>query len=294
MQSYFMQDRQVVKPARGFSRRPLSAASGFTLIELLVVIAIIAILAAMLLPALSKAKQKAQRTICLSNQRQLQLAWVMYSDDSSGSLPPNYNLSDMGSNPNLIGWVMGRLNWDSTLAPNAANYATTNLSGSLLGPYCNRATGIYKCPGDTHDAAKGPRVRSISMNAFMGGNPKTGDSVAGPLFATNYVFQKITAINNPSPSSAWVFTDEHADSINDGFFIVLMEGNKWADWPASYHGGTGAFSFADGHAESKTWHDGNIKNLPVTESNSAHNNSPPSDASGDFDWLQQRTTSLIQ
>ena len=281
-----MQDKQLVKPAIGFSRRQLPAASGFTLIELLVVIAIIAILAAMLLPALSKAKQKAQRTICLSNQRQLQLAWTMYSDDNSGSLPPNYNKTD-----NLTGWIGGILNWDTILTPNNDNYATTNLSASLLGPYCSRATGVYKCPGDTHDAAKGPRVLIFSMNAFMGGNVNTHDKVSGPLFVNYFCFQKITAINNPNPSSAWVFTDEHADSINDGFFIVTMDG-QWSDWPASYHGGTGAFSFADGHAESKTWRDGNIANKQVSGSNSAHIALPSDASTGDLDWVQQHTTAL--
>ena len=279
-------DKQIARPTPWFSRRQIPPAFGFTLIELLVVIAIIAILAAMLLPALAKAKQKAQRTICLSNQRQLQLAWIMYSDDNSGALAPNFNKTD-----NLTGWVRGVLNWDTTLTANPDNYATTNLSGSLLGPYCSRSTGIYKCPGDTHDAAKGPRVRSISMNAYMGGNLNTSDNVSKPLFNKFFDFQKITAINNPSPSSAWVFTDEHADSINDGFFIVTMDG-KWSDWPANYHGGTGAFSFADGHSESKTWRDGNIKNLPVTGSNSAHIALPSDSSAGDLDWLQQRTTSL--
>ena len=284
-----MQDKQITKPTPRFSRRQISAASGFTLIELLVVIAIIAILAAMLLPALAKAKQKAQRTICLSNQRQLQLAWLMYSDDNSSMLPPNNNQSDLST---LNSWVKGSMKWDNVLAPWSDNYATTNLSASLVGSYCSRATRIYKCPGDTHDAAKGPRVRSISMNGFMGGNPNTSDTVAGPLFKTNLVFQKITAINNPGPANAWVLTDEHADSINDGFFIVSMGQTVWSDWPANYHGGTGAFSFADGHCESKAWRDGNIKNRPVTGLISAHV-ALPSDASvDDLDWLQQRTTSL--
>ena len=129
------------------------------------------------------------------------------------------------------------------------------------------------------------------MNAFMGGSPNTSDSVAAPLFATYLVFQKTIAINNPSPANAWVFTDEHADSINDGFFIVSMgQTANWSDLPANYHGGTGAFSFADGHAESKSWRDGNIKNRPVT--GVAATGASADATAGDLDWVQQRTTAL--
>ena len=166
---------QSIAPAR---KSPKSGA--FTLIELLVVIAIIAILAAMLLPALSKAKLRAGRIACVNNQKQLTLAWIMYADDNDGRLPPNASTSAAGQ----PSWVIGKLGWDQML-PIPDNYNTANLTGSLLGQYCGRAAGIYKCPGDKWNAAKGVRVRSISMNGQMGGivgpgRRQSSTSMAGP------------------------------------------------------------------------------------------------------------------
>src|SRR4051794_32306508 len=224
---------------------------GFTLIELLVVIAIIAILAAMLLPALSKAKVKAQRVGCINNQKQLTYAWLMYGDDNGGALPPNAASSAYGQ----PSWVSGKLNWDIFPSPaNLDNYDTSKLSGSLLGPFCSRSIGIYSCPGDKLPGAKGARVRSYSMNGQMGGVVVGADQlpVINQFGAPNnyQLFLKQGDIRNPSPSLAWVFIDEHADSINDGFFRIAMnQTTAWSDVPASYHGGSGALSFADGHAE---------------------------------------------
>ena len=284
-----MTERQLFKPASGCFRLRVLPARGFTLIELLVVIAIIAILAAMLLPALSKAKQKADRASCIGNQRQLQLAWIMFCDDNEDKLPPNYDQATSSTS----GWVKGIMKWDQVLAPWSDNYNITNLTESALGPYCGRSSGIYKCPGDKKDAAKGPRVRSISMNAYMGGN-SSDPNMLNNGFSTYRVFLKTSAINQPSPSEAWVFIDEQGDSINDGFFFIAMgQTSSWYDLPAAYHGGTGAFSFADGHAESKAWHDGNIKNRGVTGVNFTSFVGTPADvASGDLSWVQQRTSSL--
>ena len=129
-----------MKARRHFARR------GFTLIELLVVIAIIAILAAMLLPALARAKRKAQQAQCISNQRQLTYAWLLYASDYSGHLVINAN--NVAINNGVVGWVDDVLSWDFPPSPpNPENYQTTNLSTALLGPYCSKAVGIYKCPG---------------------------------------------------------------------------------------------------------------------------------------------------
>ena len=192
---------------------------GFTLIELLVVIAIIAILAALLLPVLSQARLKAERIACINNQKQLTMAWIMYSDEN-GQLPPNSSINSYGT----PSWVDGALDWDTVSAPNPDNTNTLDLTQSLLGPYCERSVGTYKCPGDRVPGAMGPRVRSMSMNAMMNG---IGISATPGVYpgadGQNYqIFLKLTQINNPGPSLAWVFLDEHADSIDNGLFQVTM------------------------------------------------------------------------
>jgi prepilin-type N-terminal cleavage/methylation domain-containing protein/prepilin-type processing-associated H-X9-DG protein len=269
-------------------RQPAHHAKGFTLIELLVVIAIIAILAAMLLPALGKAKLRAERISCINNQKQLTLAWLLYADDNDGKLPPNASTSAAVGSPS---WVTGRLTWDlPPSAPNQDNYNLTNLTESLLGPYCNRSSGIYKCPGDKMAAAKGVRVRSISMNGMMGGIGTQAD-VLNQSPVPYRLFRKQNDILNPAPSMAWVFIDEHGDSINDGFFRVDMSSTtQWRDVPASYHGDGGALSFADGHSETKRWTDASIKSLGVTRKD--FTGPIPVTSNNDLIWLQARTTSL--
>ncbi len=280
------------KTAPRFSAGARPAAFGlrpraFTLIELLVVIAIIAILAAILLPALSAAQKRADRASCLNNLRQLQLAWIMYCDDNSDQLPPNDDLSLQ----NINSWVKGVMQWDTTMASHADNYNTTNLTDSLLGPYCGHQIGIYRCPGNKRDAAKGPRVRDYSMNAYMGGN-STDNNVLGTGFSSTYkVYQKTSQFLHPGPAELFVFLDEAGDSINDGFFFEDMsQSANWYDLPANYHGGTGAFSFADGHTESRVWNDTNVKDRQVTGiSFTGYNPTPADPVAGDLIWVQQHT-----
>jgi prepilin-type N-terminal cleavage/methylation domain-containing protein len=267
-----------------------SGRSGFTLIELLVVIAIIAILAALLLPALANAKLKAQRITCLNNQKQLTYAWLMYADDNVGKLTPNASTSM----PNADSWVNGIMKWDTMpmSPPWPDNYDTTKLSGSLLGPYCSRATGIYKCPGDKVPGSKGPRVRSISMNGQMGGLSTQPNVLNQYGPGANYqIYVRQTDILRPNPTMAWVFIDEHADSINDGFFrFALNQTAVWDDVPASYHGASGALSFADGHAEIRKWTDANVRNRPVTCVDIS--SQVPAQPNRDLLWMEERTSSL--
>jgi prepilin-type processing-associated H-X9-DG protein len=237
------------------------------LVELLIVVAVIVILAGMLSPALAKAKGKAHRTVCLSQLKQLALCWAMYPQDNGGQLPQTYSFDPAGRlNTNI--WVRGSMDDSPAYGPvqpgklDSTN-VTTITSGTLY-PY-NNAPGIYHCPAD-RSATKGiPRVRSCSINGWMGGRPVAGED-------QYRLFLKETDIIDPSPSQAFVFIDEHEKSINDGWFAVDVEGTHgFLDVPATRHDNTFTLSFADGHVEAWKLQDARtiqwqglpISNVPV-------------------------------
>jgi len=278
-----MKTGQKNDPKRRLSNR------AFTLIELLVVIAIIAILAALLLPALAKAKQKALGIECISNLKQLTIAAVLYANDNHDAIILNVPQSDAG-------WVGGDVSGN-----NGANGVTNiaNLQAALQFPY-NPAIGIYQCPSDTKPAVVGGapigvRCRSYSLSCMMGDNGTSDSALAGihPDYPENIKFGDI---RTPDTSSALFFVDEASDpnpvncSIDDGYFLQhenssgTYPATQWGNWASSRHGNGGDFSFADGHATFHRWVEGKTQSLTGLNQGGAVGTSPE-----DLDllWVRQ-------
>ena len=261
-------------------------ACGFTLIELLVVIAIIAILAAMLLPALSKSKTKAQGIACLNNGRQMMLAWRQYVDDSRDIVPQSYGPNE---------WVHGSLDFNGA---NRSNWdLNQDITKSLLWSYCGNSAGVWKCPADystvKNNGVTYPRVRSVSMNAWF-------DSTDVTSFGSGFrVYKKMSDVIDPGPSLTWLFVDEREDSMNDGEMVVGMNGypdkpQQWmiVDYPASYHNGAAGYSFVDGHSEIKKWKD--ARTMPVLKKGQLLPLNVASPNNPDAFWMMERSTRKIK
>ena len=240
------------------------AGRAFTLIELLVVIAIIAILAALLLPVLARAKGKAQAVQCMSNKKQLCLAWMMYSGDYNDYLAINNDQSADYNGTHC--WAGGVLNWGNSSVNFNAKYLTDDQVSSL-GPYTARNALIYWCPADrflsTAQSGMGDhRVRSVAMNAAIGAGKDVGGHQKCKDFPwLTFWAVKTSDIVTPSPSDSWVFIDEHPDAIDDCILYTnpyATNGTgQFTELPSSFHNNACGISYADGRAEVHKWVDPN-------------------------------------
>ena len=281
-----MRTQESLEPGPGTCRR------GFTLIELLVVIAIIAILAAMLLPALGRSRLKAHGIACLNNLHQLQVAWMLYADDnlqrivSSGYQMP----------VEATAWVNGWLNFNAGNPDNWDESTLKDPKRARFAPYL-QTVGVYKCPADRSMVAGKPRIRSLSMSQAFGG---PGDWLDPAGFRVNvtsrkyHTYYKTTDMVPPGAAHLWLLVDEHPDSQNAGGFANSMvetangSDARIVDFPASFHGDAAGIGFADGHAEIRRWVDARTR-PPVRYNNDLALN-VSSAGNRDMIWLAERTS----
>jgi prepilin-type N-terminal cleavage/methylation domain-containing protein len=264
--------------------------AGFTLTELLVVIAILSLLAGLLLPALSRAKSKAQSAVCSNNKKQLTLAWIMYATSNEDKLPANGQEAPRPPRSDLrFWWAQGQMDFNPENFENTDTELLVSPRFALLGSEID-APEIFKCPSDRSKVPVNgrpiPRARSVSMNPYLGGLRNCMDVYVEP-----FGYQLSTHI--PKPSETFVFIDEHPDSIN--FIQFWVDSGKGAhariiSYPGTYHQIGTTLSFADGHVETRRWRDPRTV-LPIKHEQNAKwpPTDQPSPNNPDLNWLQERT-----
>lgn len=289
--------------------RQAGACSGFTLLDLLVVIAVIAILAALLLPALSRAKAKARQVSCLNNLRQLQLGWLSYAYDNTESIPPNSETDQpyYGIGPYYwnLSWVLGMMT-DETSGINDLDRLSDCTNSALLvepgpgqlGPYV-RSPDLYHCPADRSYVVVGgtsyPRVRSYSENLFMDPGPPFTDVPEFYEWDGCQFFRKLGDLRGLTPSDAITLVDEHEDTIAWSRFLSPHPTMAyiWQALPTSRHAGQGALSFADGHVSAGEWSDPRTR-VPVTRIQTSQPTGRfPQPNNADWRWFLQHVTVVI-
>ncbi len=265
---------------------------GFSLIELLVVIAVIAILAALLLPALQGAKERAAATTSLNNLRQLGIALHIYAGDYDDALPPNMGkdgIRDTVERAEFANWANNVMTWE--LDPDNTNTTLLRIGG--LGPYTSGSDKIFRCPSDTalsdiqRRAGWKERARTVSMNAMLG---NAGEFMKGPVNTNNPGYKQFLHLGDvPEPARIFALIEEHPDSINDGYFLNRFYSGRWIDLPASHHMGGANLAYVDGHSEWHRWRSATTRPPPRPDAAQLPMSVPPEERV-DLYWLLSQTS----